>query len=402
MFLDFFYLLRSYKIPVSVTEYLDLLKVIGHLADKGEFPSSKEFYSLARNCMIKDLKHYDTYDQVFAQAFEGIIDSDNGFRESLKKWLEEAKKKELSKEQMKNALQVPPKEMMKELEKRLKDQKKRHDGGNKWIGTGGTSPFGNSGFNPNGIRIGGDGQSQSAMAVVGERKYKEYRTDRLIDTRQIKLALKKLRSLNQSGRPKFSLKKTLKKTCDNGGEIDIQFEKSRKNKLRLLLLMDCGGSMDPHAKNMEQLFSAAYSINHFKEFKYFYFHNIFYDHLYSNSQMSKWESWDFKTLYKHFPKDTKVIIVGDAAMNPYELLEMNQQVRDYYTTFARDDLHGEMSPRAIDRLVELREYFTNIIWLNPLRKDSWEGTRTIRDIKKVVPMFHLGLDGLNDGIRELL
>lgn len=397
MFLDFFYLLRSKKVPVTSAEYLDLLKVLSEIKwDEPEW-TLKRFYQLARSCLVKDIKHYDSYDLAFAEQFGGLTGST--FQRQLKEWLETALNQNLSDEQKRNALKIPTEELLKELEKRLKEQKSRHDGGNKWIGTGGTSPFGHSGFNPQGIRIGGEGRNRSAIAVAGDRQFRGYRHDETLEVRQIKMALKKLRDLRSLGKPTISVPDSIKETCRNGGEVELVLKRSRKNQIRLLLLMDVGGSMTPHSQKVARLFSAAHQLNHFKEFQPYYFHNIFYDYIYFNARLHRADSLSIEALSKHWPPTTKIIIVGDALMAPYELTLMNQSIYDGYRYLSRSTTSSS-GLTGIAALAQLVERFPSAVWLNPEPIQYW-GQPTIQMIREVVPMFHLSLQGLQEAIVSL-
>ena len=398
MFLDFFYTLRAKNVPVSTREYLDLMHVMSELSESGEVVDANRFYSVSKSILVKDVKYYDSFDLAFSTCFKDLI-SNEDFKNKLNEWLQNAVKKDLSDERKKNALKIPPEALMKELEKRLKEQKDRHDTGNKWIGTGGTSPFGHGGYNPEGIRIGGEGGGRSAIAVAGERKFKEYRTDEILDVRQIKVALKKLRVLKESGPAKLNIPKTIKRTCENAGEVEIVESRTRKNKLKLVLLMDVGGSMTPHSKRVSQLFTAAHQINHFKEFKHFYFHNIFYDDLYKNSGMSFDERFKFGKLKHNFNADTRFIIVGDAYMAPYELFQMTGNMREYYFNFVQKNNKSPLT--AYERVKMLKKQYPKTIWLNPESKRLWEST-TIAAIKDIIPMYELSVDGLQAGIKDLL
>jgi uncharacterized protein with von Willebrand factor type A (vWA) domain len=399
MFLDFFYTLRANKVPVSIREYLDLLNVVESLSGKEEVNIDK-FYHLSRSVLVKDIKHYDAFDLTFSQCFKDLISDENAFKKQLDEWLKNALKKELSEERLKNALKIPPEDLIKELEKRLKEQKERHDGGNHWIGTGGTSPFGHGGFNPEGIRIGGSGGSRSALAVAGRRQYREYRTDETLNVRQIKVALKKLRILKKTGRPQLDIDKTIAKTCHQGGEIDLVYSQSRKNNLKVLLLMDVGGSMTPHSQRVEQLFSAAHQVNHFKEFKHYYFHNIFYDDLYLNADMEYNQIMSIDKLDKLYGPETRIIVVGDAYMAPYELFQMTGSLREFYYTFERKK-NQKTDYTGMQRVMRLKEKFPKTIWLNPEPDAIWTAP-TINAIKDIIPMYHLSLDGIQKAIKELV
>ncbi len=398
MFLDFFYTLRDYKVPVSTREYLDLISVLNSYSEGNESIDPERFYQVARSVLIKDTKYYDSYDLAYTNCFKDVV-SAGDFKDKLNEWLQNALEKELSEERKKQAMNLPSEELMKELQKRIDEQKERHDGGNKWIGTGGTSAFGHSGFNPSGIRVGGIGQSKSALAVAGRREFKSYRTDEILDVRQIKVALKKLRSLKETGQAKINIDKTIDKTCQNAGEIEIVETKSRKNNLKLVLLMDVGGSMTPHSKRVSQLFSAAHQTNHFKEFKYFYFHNIFYDDLYETSSMNPYEITSFSKLKNMFNPDTRFIIVGDAYMAPYELFQMTGSMREFYYSFVKDNKKSTLT--GMDRVELLKKMYEKSVWLNPEPKRLWSAP-TISAVKKVIPMFELSVDGISQAIKRLV
>lgn len=401
MFLPFFYQLRSQGIPVSTSEYLDLLKVLQSLTAKEDAVTVEQFYHLARNCLVKDVKHFDNYDLVFAQIFEGLLAQGSEFKSQLMDWLQEAKLKELSEEQMLNAQSIAENDLIKELLHRLETQTERHDGGNHWIGTGGTSAFGHSGYNKAGVRVGGESKRRSALAVAGERKFQNYRHDTTLNLRQIKLALKSLRQFKKSGPPKLDMKRTIRRSCDLGGEIELIYRQSRKNNLRLLLLMDVGGSMTPFTHLVNQLFSAAHQVQHFKEFKALYFHNIFYDCFYTDASLSRQSAVPLEKLFSHFPSTTRVIFVGDAYMAPYELFQMTAEKRDFYRHLFFDDTGPELAgPTAYESLQMFTRHFENCIWLNPESTRLWR-EMTIAKIREIVPMFELSLDGLERGIQRL-
>lgn len=395
MFENLFYKLRSRKIPVATTELLDLLKAVQGYIENRPVLSLKEFYSIARSCLIKDIKYYDDYDMVFAEIFGGLGVGDEEFRSLLESWLHKSAGLPISEEKRKNAPLMDLEELFEELKKRLEEQKERHDGGNHWVGTSGTSPFGNSGYNPQGVRVGGESLGRTAIQVFADRKYREYRTDESLNVRQIKLALKKLKDLRKQGRPEFSIEKTIQKTCDNGGDLELVFSPSRKNQLKLMLLMDVGGSMSPHAERVSKLFSAAHQLNHFKEFHYFYFHNIVYDHVYEDAWFTRKLTLD--RLKKKIASDTKVIFVGDAAMNPYELFGATGR---FYSHFYRDE-EMPKSRSGIEALEYLLDYYKSSIWLNPDDPRYW-GATTCEAIADRVSMYFLSVNGLVRGVRELI
>ncbi len=398
MFLDFFYRLKLKKIPVSTSELIDLLKAIEFFSKENGFLSISEFYRISRDCLVKEIKYYDEFDICFAECFKTNISNSNEISNLLEDWLKKAIEKELTEEQKNNAKKFSESYVLQKLLERLKEQKERHDGGNKWVGTKGTSPFGNSGFNPNGIRIGGGSGGGTAFDSIDERNYKAYRTDESLNVRQIKLALKKLKILKKEGRPEISINKTIDATCKNSGDIEIIFERSKKNKLKLLLLMDVGGSMSPHAERVSKLFSAAHQINHFQNFDYYYFHNMIYDAVYKDANFQI--KLSLKDFYKKHSRDTKVIFVGDASMHSYEFFQKTG-LFDYYGYKFLKNKENKDIKTGEQRLNELKEYFTSSIWLNPDPKKYWRH-ETVEPISDIVPMFFLSLDGLEDGIRELV
>ncbi|MEM7179859.1 MAG: VWA containing CoxE family protein [Spirochaetota bacterium] len=396
MFLNFFYRLKARRIPVSTQEFLDLLRAVQGMVDRQAVLTLTEFYSLSRSCLVKDLKYYDDFDLVFAQEFESIALSDGTFQEQLMSWLQQAIQKALSEKQKQQAPRFDDEELWKELEKRLQEQKERHDGGNYWIGTGGTSPFGNSGYNENGIRIGGTSQNKSAVNVAKARKYQEYRTEEVLGTRQLKVALKKLRLLKKTGVEELSVPASIDKTCDNAGEIELVYEKSRKNHLKLLLLMDIGGSMTPYSHRVSQLFSASHQMNHFKEFHYYYFHNIIYDSVYLDANLQ--HTLVLEDFFRKHSSDTYVIFVGDALMNPYELF-VQTGFRGFWQTHPQEDESRQWT--GLQRLQQMKQHFSSMIWLNPENPRFWQEP-TIEAIESTVPMFFLSIAGLQRGIESLL
>lgn len=398
MFLEFFYELRAHSVPVSTREFLDFIRSFENIKNQGRIPNLEDLYRIARITLVKDLKHYDAYDLAFSKVFAGYA-ADDEFHKKMMDWLEEAKQFELSEERKQKAMLLDHSEILNELQKRLEEQKERHDGGNYWVGTGGTSAFGNSGFNTQGIRVGGRSGARSAIAVAGERNFKDYRNDIVLNTRNIKIALKKVKELKKTGREKIDIDKSIKDTCQNAGEIEISFTKERKNNLKVILLMDVGGSMTPYAESVEKLFSSAHSLSHFKEFIPLYFHNIFYDKFYKSAALRSDEAISFDELKKKYPKDTRIIIVGDAYMAPYELHQMTGSMNDFYRSF-RGDPYAK-SVTGYDSVKKLSKRYKNIVWLNPETKKLWQAP-TIRSIRSLVSMYELTIDGLNKACKSLV
>jgi len=407
MFIDFFYALRGQGIPVTPVEFMDLLAVLKYKSRSGDPVTSGELYSLGRVSLVKDIRFFDAYDLAFARTFSHVLTDGSDFRKLLEQWLEAAAGKSPPGENLKKkAPRFAPEDLLRELAERLKEQKKRHAGGNRWVGTGGVSPFGNSGFNPGGIRIGGSSQGRSGLMVAGRRQYRDYRTDSGFGIRQMKLCLKKLRLFRKEGKKELSVPATIEETCQQGGEISPVMVSPRRNQLRVLLLCDVGGSMTPHSEKVTKLFSACHQVNHFKEFKAYYFHNIIYDYVYPDSAME--DGIRVSQLMKKFDRDTRVIVLGDAAMAPYELFSMQGSLLNFYErpelllSSLEDDLIPHKGPSGMDRLEKLREFYPYMIWLNPDPGDYWEGVTTVKAIKDLIPMYHLSVDGLSAAIKKLL
>ncbi|MBU2469199.1 MAG: VWA domain-containing protein [Proteobacteria bacterium] len=387
MFLNLFYSLRTLKVPVSVTEWMTLMEAL----DKGHAQASLvDFYNLARAILIKSESFYDQYDQAFAHVFKDA-DLPADIRQEILDWLDDPLNRlELPPEELAKIRQMDLDELLKELEKRLQEQDERHDGGGRWIGTGGTSPFGHSGANPAGIRIGGPGGGGRAVQIAAARRFKNYRTDVTLDVRQVKLALKKLRRFAKEGpEDQLDIEATIDKTCKEGGEIELVFTRERKNTVRVLLLMDSGGSMNPYARLVDRLFSAAHQMSHFRDLKAYYFHNCIYQDVYKDIYNS--EDVPTGSLIRNLGGDYKVIIVGDAFMSPSELVSVGGAIDYYY--------HNEIA--GLDWLQRIADHFRYCVWLNPMPQRAWMHP-TISTVAKVFPMFPLTLDGLDEAVRALM
>jgi len=387
VFIDFFYHLKSFKIPVTITEWMTFMSAL----EKGFANNSLTgFYHLARSILIKSETFYDQFDIAFKTFFENLKIEQVEFNHILE-WLSEAiAKREFSQEELAKIKNYTFEELKKLFEQRLKEQKERHNGGSKWIGTGGTSPFGHSGYHPGGIRMGGDTGNKSAIQIASERRFKNYRTDITLDVRQMKVALKRLRVLKNIGaEDELDIDETIDKTCKNYGEIELIFKKSRKNNAKLVLLMDTGGSMMPYARMVNRLFSAANSMNHFKDFQYFHFHNCIYDNLYIDYYKN--ETYPTPLFLKNFDSDYKIIMVGDAMMAPSELF-MKGGAIDYY--------YYNETP-GIVWLQRIVEHFSSVVWLSPIKSHYWNHP-TVRAIGKLMPMFELTVRGLEEAVKELV
>lgn len=386
MFIDFFYILRNRKIPVSVTEWMTLVETLA----KGYINNLDEFYFLARAILVKSETYYDHYDIAFQEYFAGIETPDE-ILEKVLEWLNHPLEQlPFTKEQVEMFNQMKFDELLRELEKRLKEQTEQHDGGGYWIGRGGFSPFGHSGYHPAGIRIGGESRGRGAIQIAQERRFYNYRSDITLDVRQMKLALKGLRQLSRIGaEDELDLEKTIKATAQNAGDLEFIWGKSRKNAIKVLLLMDVGGSMIPFAQMCSQLFTAAHSSSHFKDFQYYYFHNCIYDNLYQDIEREDAISTDH--LLETLESDYKVLIVGDARMAPYELMERWGAIHYY----ERNEIPG------IIRLKRIAQHFTHAVWLNPEEQRIWAHP-TVHMIGKLFPMFPLTLEGLGEATKKLI
>ncbi len=387
MFTDFFYILRKHKVPVSLTEWMVLMQAL----DGGYIGNLDDFYFVARALLVKSEAYFDGYDIAFQEYFNGITGPIE-IPEDIIRWTREAL------EQLRFDFGKIPQfddmtfaNLMQEFEKRIKEQKEQHDGGNYWIGRKGTSPFGNSGYRPRGIRVGGESGGMNAIKVAGERRFRNYRNDLILDVRQIKIALKGIRQLTRIGlEDELDLEGTINSTAKNAGEIELIWQRSRKNSAKILLLMDAGGSMDPYAALCSQIFTAAHSSNHFKDFQYYYFHNCIYQNLYKD--IERHEIVDTEKILHGLETDYKLIIVGDAMMGPWELTEKNGAI-SYYDV---NDTPG------VVWLKRIANHFTHSVWLNPFSDERfWKNTSSITMIGKIFPMYPLTLDGLSQAVKKL-
>ena len=395
MFLEFFYLLRARGLDVSINEWMTLVEAL----DKGLAKASLTgFYHLCRSILIKTESDYDKFDQVFAEYFKGV-ETPEDLPEEFWKWLEEGDiERALDDLGDKELFAKELDELLRMFEERIKEQKERHDGGNYWIGTGGTSTMGRGGYNPAGIRVGGRSRHKTALQVAGERNFKDFREDTILDIRSFQMAFRKLRQYSSivDGQERvLDVDKTVDETCDNGGLLSLAYEKPRKNTVKVLLLIDSEGSMLPYSRLCNRLFQAVSRSNHFKYLKIYYFHNAIYDQLYTTPHCKLRDSVETTWVFNRLDADYKVIFVGDAAMAPSELYRPGGNA--IIGLFNRET--------GMEWFQKFKKRFKKQIWLNPIEKSSWEytyGSRTIHDIGEVFPMFELTLDGLEKGIKKLL
>ncbi len=395
MFLEFFYLLRARGLEISINEWMTLVEAL----DKGLANASLTgFYMLCRSILIKSESEYDKFDQIFGEYFQGI-ETPEDLPEEFWRWLEESELERAiddfgNKERFERELD----ELIKMFEERQKEQKEKHDGGNYWIGTGGTSPFGRGGYNPSGVRVGGSSRHRSALQVAGERNFKDFREDNILDIRSFQMAFRKLRQYSSrvdTNEKELDINKTIDETCDNGGLLTLAYEKPRKNTVKVLLLIDSEGSMLPYSKLCNRLFQAVSRSNHFKDLQIYYFHNAIYDQLYTTPHCKLRDSVDTTWVFNRLDADYKVIFVGDAAMAPSELYRPGGN--SIIGIFNRET--------GMEWFQKFKKRFKRQIWLNPIRESSWTyvyGSRTIHDIGTVFPMFELSVSGLEAGIKKLL
>ncbi|TVR05245.1 MAG: VWA domain-containing protein [Deltaproteobacteria bacterium] len=386
MFLAFLYALRAAGLKVSTTEWLTLMEALARGHARADLAV---FHHLARSLLVKRESDWDRYDQVFAAVFEGV-EAHFDLPEELLSWLRDPQLPRALTEEERARLEAMDLETLRrEFEERLREQKERHDGGNRWIGTGGTSPFGHGGTHPSGLRIGGPGGGRSAAQVAEERRFRNLRHDRVLDTRQLGLALRRLRRLGAEGpATELDVDATIDRTAREGGEIDLVFRPDQRNRVRVLLLMDVGGSMDPHAITSERLFSAAHAANHFRELRPYYFHNCVYETLYTD--MAQRAGVPTADVLAEVDDRWITLIVGDAYMHPFELTQPGG---------ALAWVHHNAEP-GLAWLRRIRERTPRSVWLNPESPRIWDAP-SIRMVRSVYPMFPLTLDGLRDAVDVL-
>ena len=389
MFVNFFQELRIHNVPVSLREYLTLLEA---LDSKVIEQNVEDFYFLSRAALVKDERNLDKFDRVFSHVFKGLdMMSEADLAEIPEEWLRSLTEKFLTEEEKAEIEALGGWEkIMEELQKRLEEQDERHEGGNKWIGTGGTSPFGANGYNPEGVRIGQkEGRHGKAVKVWDKREYKNLDDQVELGTRNIKVALRRLRRFARDGAPtELDLDDTIRSTAQNG-YLDIKMVPERRNKINVLLFFDIGGSMDSHIKLCEELFSAART--EFKNMEYFYFHNCLYEGVWKDNRRRHTEKMDTWDVLHKYPSDYKVIFVGDATMSPYEITYAGGSVE-----------HWNEEPGGI-WLERVNQIYENCIWLNPVAERHWEYTPSLQIVKQIMGerMFPLTLEGLDGAMREL-
>ena len=390
MFVEFFLALKEARIPVTLREFLVLLeamerKVVSFNVD--------DFYFLSRSCLVKDERNLDKFDQVFGSCFEGLEFGQDLFETGIPEdWLQKLAERVMTTEEMAEIKSLGGWEkLMETLRERLAEQNKRHQGGSKMIGTGGTSPFGAYGYNPEGVRIGqNESRHGKAVKVWDERLFKNLDDTVEIGTRNIKVALRRLRQFAREGaESELDLPDTIRSTAHNGGILDIRMVPERHNSVKIVLLLDIGGSMDYHVKNCEELFSAARS--EFKHLEYFYFHNCIYDRVWKDNRRRKNEILSTWELLNTYPADYRLIFVGDATMSPYEIIYPGGSVEHW-----NDDPGSLWMERVLS-------VYSRVAWLNPVEEKYWRGTPSIKLLSQLMGgrMYPLNLDGLDRAMRNL-
>lgn len=394
MFIDFFYLLRSYGVPVSLTEWMALMEALS----LGMAHSSLYgFYCLARAVLVKSEVYYDRYDQAFQHYFEGI-ETPAELTEKVLEWLENALPPlRISPAERQLFQEWDLDELRRQLEERLKEQKSQHHGGSKWIGTGGRSPFGHSGYHPAGVRLGGRSVNKSAVKVAAERNFRSFRTDEVIGVRQFEVALRKLRQLSsrvEGPLDELDIEETIEETAEKGGLLHLAWTRSRKNTMKVILLMDSGGSMFPYMRICSQLFTAMNRASHFKDLRFYFFHNCVYDDIFLDPYCRQTHKIKTEQLLNLLEQDYKLIVVGDASMAPSELLMVNGAI----------DWNMYNKEPGILWLQRIAAHFHHAVWLNPILEEHWEWTEgyyTIARIKEIFPMYELTVEGLDQAIKKL-
>jgi uncharacterized protein with von Willebrand factor type A (vWA) domain len=386
MLVNFFQGLKDGGVPVTPRELLDLLAAMNRQL---VFGSIDDFYNLSRAVLVKDEKYYDRFDRAFGLHFRDLEGVDDVIEALIPDdWLRSEFAKQLSEEDKAKIESLGGLEkLIDEFKKRLEEQEKRHEGGNKWVGTGGTSPFGNDGYHPEGIRVSGQGKNKKAVKVWDRRDFKNLDDSVEIGTRNIKIALRRLRKFARTGAAdELDLDDTISSTARNAGLLDIKMVPERHNAVKVLLFLDVGGSMDPHVKVCEELFSAART--EFKHLQHFYFHNFLYDNVWENNIRRHNQRTSLLDVMHKYGHDYKVVIVGDASMSPYEIVQPGGSVE-----------HWNEEPGAV-WLERLRNTYEKCVWLNPVPEDEWQYTQSIAITNQLMEekMYPLTLGGLEDAM----
>ena len=389
MLINLFNTLKDTGVPCTLRELLDLLTA---LDKRLVFANTDEFYFLSRAILVKDEKNYDKFDRAFDIYFKGLETLDDVIQALIPdEWLRKEFEKFLTPEELEKIKSMGGLEkLLEEFKKRLEEQKERHEGGDKWVGTGGTSPYGNSGMNPEGIRVDGEGKEGKAVKVWQKRDFKNLDDSIELGTRNIKIALRRLRKfVRESHNEEFDLDGTVKSTAKNAGLLDIKMVPEKANAVKVIVLFDVGGSMDPHVKICEELFSACKT--EFKNLEYFYFHNFIYETVWKDNRRRHNERIETTELFQKYSQDYKIIFIGDATMAPYEITNAGGSIE-----------HWNEEPGSL-WMKKFYSNFEKLIWLNPVPQDHWDYSASIELSRTLIDdqMFPLTIKGLEDGMSFL-
>jgi len=394
MFIGFFYELKEAGIPVSPTSFLTLHKALS----KGLVSSLDDFYTASRAVLVKSERYFDLFDQVFAHHFEGAempdyegVELDELARSLLESWLKDPKTLASALDLDESEIaKLTPDELIEYFKKRLKEQKERHDGGSRWIGTGGTSPVGHSGNHPGGMRVGGGSRNRSAVKVALERRYRDYSLDGPLTQAMVGEALKRLRNMIPAGpKNRVNVDETIYQTMKNAGEIEIVFDRVLKDRLKVVIAIDNGGwSMDPYVLVVQTLFD--YARAQFKDLKTYYFHNTVYGTIWQDP--SRYKKSQKIEEFARFDPETRLVLVGDASMAPYELMASDGSIH----------IEERSGKPSLECLKFLSKNFRHSVWLNPMQSNMWGYTQTISAIGRIFPMFELSIDGLEKAVAHLM
>jgi uncharacterized protein len=387
MFVDFLYELRDRGVKVGPQEADSLSRALALGLHQGTLDG---FYEIARALCVHREQDLDGFDRAFAHHFRGVPDEAIALTEELMRWLDDpAAKRQLTELEQQLLQRMNLDEVREQMRQRLAEQRSRHDRGSKWVGTGGTAPHGSGGTNPAGIKVGDARGGRGALEVAGERRFKDLRSDVTLDTRHIEVALRRLRAFVREGAlDELDVEGTIDQTARNAGELEIKLRPPRRSSLRVLLLLDVGGSMDPHADVCQRLFSAARRATHFKELRTFYFHNCVYGRVYQSAALSR--GADLLQLLQECDPAWRLIVVGDASMSPWELQSAG----------SRWSWTEDSGAPGVAWLAHLAQHFPHSAWLNPEREVSWFGTAEV--IRRIFPMYRLSQDGLLEAVHHLM
>ena len=389
MLLSYFDILRRYELPITIGEFLDFL---GALELSDVFADKENFYFLSRTILIKDEKNFDKFDRATKAFFDGL-ESFDGMLSALipEEWVRDAFKKNISDEEMQNIKKFENLEdLINQFKSRLSEQKKRHQGGDKWIGTGGTSPYGNTGMHPEGIRVGGDSINKKGVKVWEKRNYKNLDGDSVVSSRNMQLAMRRLRKFARTGSDDLlDIDGTINSTAKNAGLLDIKMIPERHNAVKVLIFFDIGGSMDSYIESCENLFNAVRS--EFKHLEFFYFHNFIYESVWQDNNRRFTETVPTPEIINKYSRDYKVIFVGDASMSPYEIFSKGGSVEHW------NDEPGEVWMKR------MLDHYDNVAWINPVEEDDWSFYQSIQMVKNLLrnKMYPMSINGIEDCMIQL-